>query len=189
VDGLDGSGKDTHANRIRMLLESDGERVMMISHPSKRFTGRMSKRFLKGTGPVARLFATVFFTADVLWSVRRIKTVGDGTVIFVRYLMGTAYLPRRLAPLGYRFFRRFLPFPDIALFVDIEPKVALRRIAARGLAPEMFETLDKLETVRKVAKQLASSEWLTVDNSEDGEGPFREVERLLRERSVLRPAV
>ncbi len=189
MDGLDGSGKDTHADRIRETLESEGERVALVSHPSKRFTGRMSKHFLKGTGPVARLFATLFFTADVLWSVRWLKGVDRETVIFVRYLMGTAYLPRRLAPVGYRFFRRFLPFPDLALFIDIEPRVAIRRIAARGHAPEMFETLEKLEAIRKVARQLASSEWLLVDNSEDGDAPFRHVERVLRERSFLRPAL
>lgn len=189
MDGLDGSGKDTHAERIRTLLESEGTRVILVSHPSKRFFGRMSKRFLRGTGSVARFFATLFFTADILWSVRWLKGVEGETVIFVRYLMGTAYLPRHLAPFGYRFFRKYLPFPDLALFIDIEPKVAMRRIAARGLAHEMFETLDKLEAMRKVAQQLASSEWVTVDNSEDGKGPFREVERLLRERSMLRPAV
>ena len=189
MDGLDGSGKDTHAERIRKLLESEGGVVMLVSHPSKRFFGRMSKRFLKGTGPVARLFATLFFTADILWSVRWLKGVQRGTVIFVRYLMGTAYLPRILAPFGYRFFRKILPFPDLALFIDIEPRVAIRRIAARGHAPEMFETLEKLEAIRKVARQLASDEWVTVNNSEDGEGPFREVERMLRARSVLRPAI
>lgn len=186
---MDGSGKDTHAERIRRLMESGGASVTLVSHPSKRFVGRMSKRFLKGTGPVARLFATLFFTADVLWSVRWLKSVRGGDVIFVRYLMGTAYLPRQLAPHGYLFFRKFLPFPDLALFIDIEPTVAIRRIAARGLEHEMFETLDKLETLRAVAKELASEEWVTVDNSEDGENPFREVEGLLRKRSLLGPAV
>ncbi len=185
VDGLDGCGKDTHAQRIRGLLEQSGERVMLVSHPSRGTFGRMSKRSLERSGGAARLFATLFFAADVLMSVRRYASRGSGTTIFVRYLLGTAYLPESLAPIGYRLFRNLLPFPHLALFIDIEPEVAARRIADRGHMPEMFETQERLESVRRIAKKLVSHEWVTIDNSEDGERPFQEVERVLRERSIL----
>ena len=184
VDGLDGCGKDTHAERIRIYLEAKGEHVTVISHPSRRLFGRLSKRALEGSGPVARSFATMFFTADVLVSVSRLKRQGDGTVIFVRYLLGTAYLPERLAPTGYKLFRKVLPFPDIALFIDIDPQVAKRRISLRGHRHEMFETEEKLLSVRRVAKSLVADEWVTIDNSEDGENPFIETERVLSERFV-----
>jgi dTMP kinase len=184
VDGLDGCGKDTHAERIRIYLEAKGEHVTVISHPSRRLFGRLSKRALEGSGPVARSFATLFFTADVLVSVSRLKRQSEGTVIFVRYLLGTAYLPERLAPTGYKLFRKVLPFPDIALFIDIDPQVAKRRISLRGHRHEMFETEEKLLSVRRVAKSLVADEWVTIDNSEDGENPFIETERVLSERFV-----
>lgn len=189
VDGLDGCGKDTHALRMKALFEAEGEEVTIISHPSRRRMGRLSKKSLEGSGPVSQLFATLFYTADVLISVRWLKTRAHGTVIFVRYLLGTAYLPHRLTGIAYRFFRNLLPFPDLALFIDIRPEVAARRIASRGHKQEMFETDHKLSSVRSVARDLVVRDWVTVDNSEDGESPFREVERILRERSLLRPAV
>ncbi len=182
VDGLDGCGKDTHAERIRAYWVARGENATVISHPSQRLLGRLSKRALEGSGPVARSFATLFFTADVLMSVSQLKGHGEGTVIFVRYLLGTAYLPETLAPIGYKLFRKVLPFPDLALFIDIEPMVAKRRISLRGHRHEMFETAEKLSSVRKVARSLAAVEWVTIDNSEDGEGPFLETERVLNER-------
>ncbi len=182
VDGLDGCGKDTHAERIRMYLEAKGQRVTVISHPSRRLFGRLSKRALEGSGPVARSFATLFFTADVLMSVSRLKRQSEGTVVFVRYLLGTAYLPERLAPTGYKLFRKVLPFPDLAIFIDIDPQVAKRRISLRGHRHEMFETEEKLSSVRRVAKSLVAEEWVTINNSEDGESPFIETERLLSER-------
>jgi dTMP kinase len=182
VDGLDGCGKDTHAVRIRMHLEAKGEDVTVVSHPSRRLFGRLSKRALEGSGPVARFFATLFFTADVLVSVSQLRRYDEGTVIFVRYLLGTAYLPERLAPTGYELFRRLLPFPDLALFIDIDPDVARRRISVRGHRPEMFETVEKLSSVRRVAKALVADEWVTIDNSEEGEKPFAETERVLNER-------
>ncbi len=185
VDGLDGCGKDTHATNIRRLLEESGIEVTLVSHPSGRFFGRMSKRFLQGEGPLARLFATVFFIADVLQSVSGLSYRSRGTTIFVRYLLGTAYLPASLAPYGYVSFRNLLPKPDLALFIDVEPEIAARRIRARGHAPEMFETPERLTAVRKIALGLVADDWVTVDNSIDGEAPFKEVEKILRERSFL----
>jgi dTMP kinase len=185
VDGLDGCGKDTHAESIRKSLERVGDSVIIVSHPSTRFYGRMSKRFLQGEGPPARLFATLFFILDVLQSVRELKSRGAGTTIFVRYLLGTAYLPARLAPYGYVAFKNLLPRPDLALFIDIDPDVAIRRIRARGHVPEMFETPERLAAVRKVAKRLVAEDWVTVDNSVDGQAPFKEVDRILAERSLL----
>lgn len=185
MDGLDGCGKDTHAARIRHILESQGENVVLISHPSGRRFGRIAKRFLQESGPLARLSATVFYTADVLVSVRQMKRRRNGTTILVRYLLGTAYLPRVLAPTGYAMLRRILPFPNLAIFIDIDPAVAHRRIATRGHAREMFETPERLASVRTIAKSLVAEEWVTIDNSEDGERPFIELEKLLRERSFL----
>jgi dTMP kinase len=182
VDGLDGCGKDTHARRIEMFLEQRGEHVTIVAHPSDRLLGRLSKRSLQGAGLSARLFATVFYIADVLVSVRALKRKSSGTVIFVRYLLGAAYLPERLTSTGYIFFRKLLPFPDLAFFIDIEPSVALRRIGARGHHPEMFETAEKLGQVRRMAKRLTAKEWITIDNSEDGQAPFDELENILRAR-------
>ena len=184
VDGLDGCGKDTHARRIARLLEAKGEKVTIVSHPSNRRFGRISKRSLESSGKLARFWATVFYILDVLVSVRRLRKQ-EGTVIFVRYLMGAAYLPRSLAPSGYKVFRNLLPFPDIAFFIDVEPKTAIRRIEARDHAREMFETEEKLAAVREVAKSLLSGEWEVIDNNRDGEEPFKEVESILRRRYII----
>lgn len=186
VDGLDGCGKDTHASGLKRLLQEDGHMVVLLSHPSGRLLGRMSKRALQGAGHVPRAIATVFYTLDVLVSVHRFKRAPDGTFIFVRYLLGTAYLPEKLAPIGYKLFRRLLPFPDLALFIDIEPSVALRRIEQRDHRREMFETMEKLESVRRVAKSLTVDEWVTIDNSEDGEVPFEAAAKALRDRGIVR---
>ena len=186
VDGLDGCGKDTHAERIREELLSTGREVRMMKHPSQRLTGRLSKRALLKSGPVAAAFATAFYTMDVLVSVRLFKRCGEeGDFVFVRYLLGTAYLPSRLAPHAYSFFRKLLPFPDLALFVDIEPSVALKRIEKRDHTREMFETREKLVKARSIARALTDTEWVTIDNTEDGEGPFIEAKRVLGERGII----
>ncbi len=189
VDGLDGCGKDTHADAMKKLMEADGQDVTVISHPSNKRFGRLSKQALQGSGHVPRAMATIFYTMDVLGSVARFNRSREGTYIFVRYILGTAYLPRFLAPTGYRLFRRLLPFPDIAIFIDIDPSVALRRIETRDHKREMFETKEKLESVRKVARALTADEWVTIDNSEDGEGPFKRASEVLVSRGIVKAQV
>jgi dTMP kinase len=185
VDGLDGCGKDTHALRIKELIEQEGGRVAVVSHPSGRWLGRRSKKALQNSGHVSRAIATLFYTLDVLWSVRQFKKNREGTTIFVRYLLGTAYLPRFLAPTGYAIFRKWLPFPDLALFIDIEPEVALKRIERRDHRREMFETKTRLEAVREVAKLVTHEEWVILDNSEDGEAPFARLKEILEENGII----
>ncbi len=185
VDGLDGCGKDTHAERVQRELASRQEEVILMKHPSQRLAGRMSKRALLKSGPVAVVFATVFYTADVLASVRTFNRRREGTFIFVRYLLGTAYLPRRLAHPAYSFFKGLLPFPDLAIFIDIDPSVALRRIELRDQKREIFETQEKLSRARDVARTLIDDDWVTIDNSKDGEEPFAEARRILMEKGIL----
>lgn len=183
---MDGCGKDTHARRMKQWMEAEGRRVEMVSHPSGRRFGILSKRALEGAGHVPRALATLFYTLDVLVSVSQFNRSGDGTYIFVRYLLGTAYLPRRLAPVGYKLFRKLLPFPDVAIFIDIEPSVALRRIEVRDHKREMFETMEKLQSVREVAKALTVNEWIVIDNSEDGEAPFLVASKVLAREGFLK---
>ena len=182
IDGIDGCGKDSHALRIRRTLEDRGEKVVVFQHPSDRMFGRMSKKAVQGSDVVALTLTTIFFTLDVLMSVWRYRRMRDGTAIFVRYLLGTAYLPPHAAHISYRFFRRTLPFPDLPLFIDIDPAVAIRRIELRDQAREMFETERRLARVREVAKSIAAEEWILIDNSEDGDAPFTRVTDVLMER-------
>lgn len=183
VDGIDGSGKSTIANMMKDRYEEEGDDVYLVAHPSERFLGRISRRALQGRGRVLKLVATIFYIFDVLNSVRLLKAIGKRyqTVIFVRYLMGTAYLPEGLAPKGYQFFRKLLPLPSRLLLVDIDPEVALRRIAERDDHLEMFEDLDNLVKIRRKVLLLAGDDWDVVDNGgSEGETKKRVMEVINR---------
>lgn len=188
VDGLDGSGKDSHSLRIQEALEQHGDTVIVLRHPSNRVFGRMSKRAMQKSGSAAMAVAAVFYTLDVLVSVREYKRLRSGRVVFVRYLLGTAYLPRRMAHRTYTLFRRLLPFPDLPLFIDVEPAVAIHRIEIRDHVREMFETEGQLSQIRAVALSIAKGEWIIVNNSEDGESPFEQVREILRSRGLISDA-
>lgn len=168
VDGIDGSGKSTVALWIRDHYATQDQKTIIMTHPSEAWTGRMARRFLESKGKAARLMATVFFIVDVLGSVRTLRKLekSSDTVIFVRYLMATAYLPESLAPRGYDFFCKVLPVPRRLLLVDTKPEIALRRIEGRNGAKEMFEDIDSLDKIRRKVLLLAGlNGWQVLDNS------------------------
>jgi dTMP kinase len=179
VDGLDGVGKDTHARLIKERYETRGEKVVIRSHPeSDNFFGRKTKKALLRKGKINKLKASVFYMFDVLRSIRKFYRRKDiDTLIMVRYLVGTAYLPGRLAKIAYRFFLGFVPTSDYMFFLDADPKEMLKRLDMRE-EKEMFETLDSLIKVRKKALFLVKK-WHIIDTFGSVENTFSKIEKVL----------
>ena len=179
VDGLDGVGKDTHAKLIKKRYEEIGEKVALRSHPeSDNFFGKKAKKALFGKGKINKLKASVFYMVDVLRSIKKYYgKKGYDTLIMVRYLMGTAYLPQRLAKIAYDLFENFVPTSDYMFFLDAPPVKLLKRFEERNEL-EMFETLDELVKVRKKALLLAEN-WNIIDTTGTVEATFSHIENVL----------
>jgi len=179
VDGLDGVGKDTHAQLIKDRYEKKGKMVIIRSHPeSDNFYGRKTKKALLGKGRINRLIASIFFAFDVLRSLRLYyRLQACDTLIMVRYLMATAYLPKGLAQFTYGVFERFAPISEYMFFLDAEPEELLERIKRRR-EREMFETYDELVRVRKKAIDLARG-WYIIDTVQPVEKTFACIEDVL----------
>ncbi len=167
VDGLDGSGKDTQASLIKNIYTEKGESVILRSHPSSDNSyGLNAKKALLKSGKLNRIRASLYYAMDVIRSVRKYNGKAD-TVIFVRYLMGVAYLPFPVAKLLYKFFETFLPTSQYMFFLDVEPEEALKRLQSRD-DEEMFENIQDLITVRGKALKLAQ-DWHVIDGNSDVE--------------------
>ena len=180
VDGLDGSGKSTVARWIKEYYEARGDSVLVQAHPSDRLAGRLSRRALQERGPMMFVVSTAFYVLDVLVSVAKVRTEFKkyDDVVFVRYLMGTAYLPKNLARQGYDVFAKVLPVPERLLLVDIDPEKALRRMACREDQQEMFENLPSLRKCREKILMLSGG-WKVLDNNGDETGTRRLLEEQL----------
>ncbi|MFW9993173.1 MAG: thymidylate kinase [Candidatus Odinarchaeota archaeon] len=176
IDGTDGCGKDTQAYLLARRLLEQNQRVMLRIHPSKVLFGRITKRGLEKGGKAFVLVATVFFILDVLWSWKFYFKKDFDSIVFVRYLMATAYLPGKLIRTGYLFFASFLPVPDLAIYLDVRPEISMERITDRGGKLEEFETRAKLEKKRRKMSLLAREfDWKTVDGNGTIEEVFKKV--------------
>ena len=165
IDGLDASGKSTQATLLSSFLKRYGHSVFLRVHPAPdNFFGRKTEFFLLQRGRKAHFNAALFYMIDVIRSVLLYGFKRFDFMIFVRYLMGTAYLPSPLHSLAYHFFSMILPTSSFMFFLDITPPEAHRRLQLRNAEIEMFETLKDLEKTRLKALTLAKEDnWQIID--------------------------
>jgi thymidylate kinase len=115
---------------------------------------------------------------DVINSILQYSWRNEEYIIFVRYLLGTAYLPSPIDRIAFHFFDTLVPKPEKMLFIDIKPEVAYRRIIKRTKSTrEMFEEPEALRKTRDKGLSLA---WLAKWHIVDGSKSPAEVEYLIR---------
>ena len=170
-DGLDASGKTTQAERLGDSLRRRGLTVFIRFHPSDDCSaGVMARRFLLADGRGAHFCAALFYILDVLRSVLLTPWRLYDHVIFVRYLMGTAYLPPPLHIFAHHFFSTLLPKPRHTFFLNVDPREAHRRIIQNRRKQEMFESLAQLEKINVRALSLArANDWIIIDANRPAE--------------------
>lgn len=168
LDGLDGSGKTTQAENLCSYIEGLGMTYVMRSHPSDdNYLGRKGREYLLKEGSWARIMASVLYMLDVIRSVLYHRWSKVDYVVFVRYLMGTAYLPSPLHRLAYMVFKITMPNGDHMFFIDVTPEEAHRRIEENRDEKEMFESLERLTKVRGRVLGLAQrKEWTVIDGDQ-----------------------
>ena len=178
IEGTDGSGKTTVGDIVERELKARGRSVLVITHPNlDNKYGQKASKYLHGKDSiVTKTLATYNYIRDVLKSLKYKKKHESeyDDIIFVRYSMAAAYLPRPLIKMGYRFIEVVLPVPEVKIFVDIEPAVAYERITSRGDDLEIFESPESLQKTRD-KMHLISGSWHIIDNSGSPEETERAV--------------
>ena len=124
--------------------------------------------------------ASAFYMLDVIRSVLLYRWSGKDYVVFVRYLMGTAYLPSPLHRWAYTVFKFMMPLGDHMIFIDVTPEVAHRRIEENRTEIEMFESLERLQKVRgRVLELSARKEWTVVNGDKPLDAIQAEIRRVV----------
>jgi dTMP kinase len=178
IDGLDASGKNTQAFKLYNFLRNHRRTVYLRFHPSNdNFFGVKAKQFLYLKGKSAHFAAAFFYMLDVIRSILLYLWRRYDYVIFVRYLMGTAYLPPPLHRIAYRFFTFIVPTSNLMFFLDVNPQEGYRRIRKERKRREMFESLKELKRIRHKALSLALiGKWTIIDANK----PIKVVEKEIR---------
>ncbi|MFQ6125758.1 MAG: thymidylate kinase [Candidatus Heimdallarchaeota archaeon] len=179
IDGLDASGKSIQGLKLYKFLQNRGKTVYLRIHPSNdNFFGVKAKVFLYSKGKSAHFASALFYMLDVIRSVLIYSWQSYDYLIFIRYLMGTAYLPSPLDRMAYHFFALVVPTSKLMFFLDVSPEEAHKRIRQTRNKREMFESLEELKRIRRKALVLALiGKWVVIN----ADKPVTDVENDIRE--------
>lgn len=177
-EGIDGSGKSTHAVLLKERLEKAGYRVFLTQEPSEGEAGQLLRRCLTGKADLPEQAIAGLFMTDRIDHILHPKTgllahleAGE-IVICDRYYFSSFAYNGMFAPMDWiiginRVARETLR-PDLNVFLDIRPETFLSRIEKRG-ATERYEKVEVLRKVRenyfKAFAALPDEKVAVVDNT------------------------
>ena len=174
-EGLDQSGKQTQAERLKAEVERRGRRAVLLDFPSyETHIGREIDEGLHGGRDYGPDVMQLLYVANRYEKKPLIeKLLADGTVIVCdRYLASSiAYgEAQELDAAWLRDIQRYLPPPDLTILLDIAPETAAGR--KRSNRDKYERDLELLSRVRdSYRRQAQATDWVRLD----GERPKDDV--------------
>jgi dTMP kinase len=184
-EGLDQSGKQTQAERVRDRLVGSGRVVELLSFPAYETPiGAEIRHALDGTRRWRADVMQLLYIANRYEAKPRIEEALERATIVVcdRYIASSvAYGESQgLDAAWLHDIQRFLPQPDVTVLLDIAPEVSAQRKTAGRDAYE--RDLSLLARVREsYLRQAEARGWLRVDASRDREQIAADVFRAVKE--------
>ncbi len=195
LEGLDGSGTTTQAERLAAALRREGREVVVTAEPSRGPLGQQARLVLSGRlrggagadgfdpGALALLFAADrldHLQSEILPALAR-----GADVVCDRYTLSSlAYQSLTTGDLDWvAAVNARARAPDLTLFLEVSPRTALRRRFAASAEREIFEVPAFQRRVarayrRALARVEAAGEAVAVV---DGEAPAEAVTAALLE--------
>jgi dTMP kinase len=181
IEGIDGSGKSTQAKNIAKRLEAKGHKVYLTFEPTDMRIGKMIRTILGGKEKADEKVIAALFVADRLDHLLHetngiLKKLEDGyTVITDRYYFSSyayhgAHMDIYWVIASNKMAAEILK-PDVNIFVDVSPEVAMKRINSNRETIEIYETLDNLKAVQaqylQAFEKLKSTEHIVAVNGDE----------------------
>ncbi len=165
LEGVDGAGKSTQFQLLRVYLEGSGLQVVAGREPTD---GEWGRRVRAAAAAGKRLPVDVevdYLLKDRQEHVQRVilPALESGSWVLL-----DRYYPSMMAYQGAagidpddirRRNEKFAPAPDLALWLDIPTEVALQRVAARGQSVDAFEQGEFLRTVAQAYAGMSMPWW------------------------------
>ena len=193
-EGIDGSGKSTHAVLLKERLEKEGYRVFLTREPTDGEAGVLLRRCLTGKADLPEQAIAGLFMTDRLDHILNPKTgilhhLEEGEIVLCdRYYFSSFAYNGSYAPMEWVIELNRLAMeklrPDLTLFLDIRPETFLSRIEGRG-STERYEKVEVLKKVRenyfKAFSLLPEEKVCVVDNGRTIEASAEDVYRAVKE--------
>ncbi|MBS7615779.1 dTMP kinase [Candidatus Bathyarchaeota archaeon] len=153
LEGLDGCGKTTQAKVLVRKLKRMGYNANYTAEPSLGKIGRFIRKYcLHGDKRVSSIVEALLFAADRYEHVENevIPAIKSGKIVVSDRYMYSSLAYQGATGLNLDWIRRLnehaLP-PDLAIFIDVDPKTVIQRLKPKKSVMENLETQRKVREV------------------------------------------
>jgi dTMP kinase len=153
IEGLDGSGKTTHAYRVVRNLQKRGFDAIYTTEPGRGELGKFIRlSVLQGKKRVPRVVEAVLFAVDrVEHMEKEVKpALMEGKVVVSDRCVYSSLAYQGAAGLDLEWIEeinRFALPPDLVLYIDVPPEVVVKRIRRKKSVMERLETQRRVKEV------------------------------------------
>lgn len=159
LEGIDGSGKTTQAQRVVDELKKAGKKVIYTKEPTDEPTGKFIRSILLGEIKVPAVSLQYLFGADRAVHLEQIEEwlKKDYLIVTDRYFWSSvAY---GVADMGevtdyyftafsiLSFYHRFL-VPDLSFFLQVDSDIAYKRIEGSEKHKDIYDNPEKLPMIK-----------------------------------------
>ena len=161
LEGIDGSGKGTQLEMLKVRLEQAGHSVWVTREPSESKIGKLIREGLGDATKMDEATIALLFAADRLHHIHEIKAhlEKDDIVLCDRYVLSSlAYNSQTLTLEWILSINKHADsrlHPDLTLLFDLSAQDAMHRIDVRGDNKERYESQKQLLQVRDMYLMLA----------------------------------
>ena len=153
IEGLDGSGKTTHAHRLVRKLQKKGFDAIYTTEPSRGEIGKFIREsVLQRKKRVPRVVEALLFAVDRVDHLEKdVKpALDEGKIVVSDRCVYSSLAYQGAAGLDLKWIeeinRMALP-PDLAIYIDVPPEVVVKRIRRKKSVMERLETQRRVREV------------------------------------------
>ncbi|MCW4007732.1 MAG: dTMP kinase [Candidatus Bathyarchaeota archaeon] len=152
LEGLDGSGKTTQAKMLAEKLK-DGYNAVYTAEPSRGKIGTfIRKHCLYGKKRLSSIVEALLFAADRMEHVETeiLPALQQGRIVISDRYLYSSIAYQGAAGLSIEWIEKINEHalkPDLAVFIDVDPKVAMRRLKPNKSVMENLETQQKVREI------------------------------------------
>ncbi len=153
IEGLDGSGKTTHAYRLVRNLQKRGFDAVYTTEPSEGEIGKFIRAsVLQGKKRMPRVVEALLFAVDRVEHLEKdVKpALKEGKIVVSDRCVYSSLAYQGAAGLDLEWIEeinRFALPPDLALYIDVPPEVVVKRIRRKKSVMERLETQRRVKEV------------------------------------------
>jgi dTMP kinase len=153
IEGLDGSGKTTHAYRLVQNLQTKGFEAVYTTEPSEGEIGKFIRAsVLQGKKRVPRVVEALLFAVDRVEHLERdVKpALKNGKIVISDRCVYSSLAYQGAAGLDLEWIEeinRFSLPPDLAIYIDVPPEIVVKRIRRKKSVMERLETQRRVKEV------------------------------------------